>query len=70
MDVCGEPAGTNARAFKGEELPSSQLHNNRGRMNSSFWKKAVVCDLAEETVKFLNEKDIGRSDTSIVHVPR
>ena len=68
MDVCGEPAGKNANAFKGEELASSQHHNNRGRMNSPFWQKAVVYDC--ETVKIRNEKDIGRSDASTIYSPR
>ena len=69
MDVCGEPAVRSGGASKGEELSSSQHPNNRGSINSPFWKKAVVYDCVERTVKVQNENDIGRLHALIVHVP-
>ena len=52
-----------------EELPSSQHHNNRGRMNGLRWEKAVVYDCVERTVKVQNKKDIGRSHAPTIHSP-
>lgn len=70
MDACKEPAGKSANATKKEGPPSSQHLNDRGRIHNPSWKKAVVCDFVEESVKVENEKDVGLSRTSIVHVPR
>ena len=67
MDVCEELAGMSANVFK---VPSSQHLNNRERKSSPFWKKVVVYYCVEQTVKVVNEKDIGRLHASIVHLPR
>ena len=65
--------GTTARsAMTVEEGRSSNSHHikQRGRSNSLRWKKQVVYDCVKQTVKVLNEEDIGRLHALIVHVPR
>ncbi len=60
MEASDETVAKSATALEAEEPSDSQHLKNRGRSNSPPWKKGLVYDCEEQTVRFRSEKDISR----------
>ena len=59
MDTSDQSTTKSVTALEEEEPSSSQFARNRGRSNSPPWRKLLVYDCEQQTVKVKSEKNIG-----------
>ena len=71
MDASEKTATKSVTALEEEEEPSdSQFAKDRGGSNSLTWKKILVYDCEQQTVRVKSEKSIGQlRRTDAIHAP-
>ena len=69
MDGSDESTAKTAVALPEDEPSKSQHLGHHGRPNNPPWRKVIVYDCEEQTVKVTSEKNISRSRASSAHAP-